>query len=120
MEYLSLVPAAALGYLACKTLTHPEASIRRRMPNVKVKRVQVFPVQRVFLFGRVIHLHHWFSFSLILIASAFLSLGIFDYIFTRGLLIGGIIQGLTLPKGHRQIIYKDFSVERLTSLKNSR
>lgn len=117
MEYLSLLPATALGYLTLRATSHPTSKIRRRMPNVKVKRVQLFPVLRVFMFGRVIHLHHWVSFSIILVISAFISFGIFDYLFTKGLLLGGIIQGLRLPKEHRQIIYKDFSLERLTSIK---
>lgn len=117
MEILSIVPATVLGYLTFRATSHPTSKIRRKLPNLKVKRVQVFPVVRIYLFGRVIHLHHWFAFSIILIISAFISFGIFDYVFTKGVLLGGIIQGLTLPKGHRQIIYRDFSLERLTSIK---
>ena len=116
MEYLSLLPATALGYLTLRATSHPTSRFRKKMPNVRVKRVQLFPVLRVFMFGRVIHLHHWVSFSIILVISAFISFGIFDYMFTKGLLIGGIIQGLRLPKEHRTIIYKDFSLERLTSI----
>lgn len=116
MEYLSLLPATALGYLTLKATSHPNSRIRRKLPNLRVKRVQIFPVFRVYMFGRVIHLHHWISFSIILAASAFISFGIFDYVFTKGLLLGGIIQGLSLPKEHRRIIYKDFSLERLTSI----
>jgi hypothetical protein len=116
MEYLSLIPATALGYLTFKATTHPTSRIRRKMPNVKVKRLQIFPVVRFYIFGRVIHLHHWVAFSIILVLSAFISFGIFDYMFTKGLLLGGIIQGLTLPKGHKKIIYKDFSIEALTSV----
>ncbi len=116
MEYLSLIPATALGYLTLRATSHPTSRFRKKMPNVRVKRVQLFPVLRVFMFGRVIHLHHWVSFSIILVISAFISFGIFDYMFTKGLLIGGIIQGLRLPKEHRTIIYKDFSLERLTSI----
>lgn len=116
MEYLTVIPATALGYLTLRVTSHPNSRIRRKMPNVKVKRVQIFPVLRVYMFGRVVHLHHWFAFSIVLVASVFLSLGIFDYIFTKGMLLGGIIQGLTLPKEHRKIIYRDFSLERLTSI----
>lgn len=106
MEVLSLVPATALGYLTFKAATHPSSRIRRRMPNLRVKRVQVFPVIRLHIFGRVIHLHHWFNFSLILATTAFINVGILETSIARGLLLGGIIQGLTLPKGHRTLIYK--------------
>lgn len=118
MEYLSLIPATALGYLTFRATTHPTARIRRKLPNIKTKRIQVFPVLRVKLFGRVIHFHHWICFSVILILSFFLSLGVMDYIVTKGILLGGVIHGLTLPKEHRKIVYKDFSLERLTTIEN--
>ncbi|MBI2597531.1 hypothetical protein HYW41_05240 [Candidatus Daviesbacteria bacterium] len=114
-EVLSLIPTTVLGYYTFKATSHPTSRIRKRMPNVKLKRVQVFPVLRVYLFGRVFHLHHWFLFSILLILSIFASIGILDLVFTRGMLLGGIIQGLTLPKGHRKIVYRDFSYESLVS-----
>lgn len=114
MEYLSLIPATALGYLTFRATAHPASRIRRRLPNIKIKRVQLFPVIRIYIFGRVFHLHHWFCFSILLAASAFISFSILDYMFTKGLLLGGIIQGLTLPKEHRKLVYRDFSIERLT------
>ena len=119
MEVLSIIPATALGYLTLRATTHPTSRIRRKMPNFKVKRVQVFPVLRINIFGRVIHLHHWMSFSILLAISFFISAGILDFVVTKGLLLGGIIQGLSLPKEHRKIIYKDFSLERLTSINNN-
>lgn len=119
MEYLSIIPATALGYLTFRATAHPTSRIRRKLPNIKTKRVQVFPVVRFKVFNRVIHLHHWFAFSIVLILSFFLSLGIFDFIVTKGILLGGVIHGLTLPKEHRKIIYKDFSLERLTTIENN-
>lgn len=76
------------------------------MPNIKVKRLQVFPVIRVNMFGRWVHFHHWMNFSLLLALSGVMSIGILDHVFLRGMLLGGIIQGLTLPGDHRKIIYK--------------
>ena len=107
MEYLSLVPATALGYLTFRATTHPNSKIRRKMPNIRVKRLQVFPVIRVNMFGRWVHFHHWMNFSFLLVLSGFVSIGILDNVLTRGILLGGIIQGLTLPKGHRGPIYKN-------------
>lgn len=116
MEYLSLVPATALGYLTFKATTHPSAKIRKKLPNFKVKRVQLFPVIRIYMFGRVIHLHHWMSLSLILALSTIHPTGLLDFMFAKGILLGGVIQGLRLPKEHRKIIYRDFSTERLTNI----
>ncbi len=119
MEYLSLIPATALGYLTLRFTTHPTSRIRRKMPNIKKGRIQVFPVLRLKIFGRVIHIHHWISFSILLLLSFFITTGILDFMVTKGLLLGEIIQGLTLPKEHRKIVYKDFSLERLTSIENN-
>lgn len=119
MEYLSLIPATALGYLTLKVTTHPASRLRRKLPNIRTSRIQVFPVLRMKIFGRVIHIHHWISFSVLLILSFFITWGVLDFIVTKGILLGGIIQGLTLPKEHRRVIYKDFSLERLTSINNN-
>ncbi|GEM_PF-1312255 len=116
MEYLSFIPATALGYLTFRITTHPTARIRKKLPNIKTGRFQVFPVLRFRIFNRVIHLHHWLSFSIILILSFFISMGIVDYIVTKGLLLGGIIHGLTVPSSHRQIIYKNYSMEKMIAL----
>ena len=40
-------------------------------------------------------------------------MGIVDYAVTKGILLGGIIHGLSVPKKNRQIIYKNFSIEKL-------
>lgn len=115
IEHLSIIPAVALGYLASKTVAHPTSRIRRKLPNLKIKRMQLFPVIRVKLFNRVIHIHHYVYFSIMLVISFFVSMGILNLIVTKGFLLGGIIQGLRMPKGHRKIIYRDFSLESLTS-----
>lgn len=107
MEYLSLVPATALGYLTFRATTHPHSKIRNKLPNIKVKRVQVFPVIRVHMFGRWIHFHHWMNFSVLLVLSGFTSIGVLDHTITRGLLLGGIIQGLSIPRSYRRFIYKE-------------
>ena len=116
MEFLSLLPATALGYLTFRATSHPSSRLRKKLPNVKLKRVQVFPVVRLKAFNRVIHFHHWFAFSLILASTPFANLGFLEHIFTKGLLLGGIIQGLTLPRGHRTLVYRDPSDERLTQV----
>lgn len=119
MELLSIIPGAALGYVTLRATTHPTSRIRRKLPNVKVKRVQVFPVLRINIFGRVVHFHHWINFSILLLLSFFISVGVLDVMVTKGILLGGIIHGLTLPKEHRKIVYKDFSLERLTSINHN-
>ncbi|MBI3103712.1 hypothetical protein HYZ05_02115 [Candidatus Daviesbacteria bacterium] len=103
MEILSIIPATVLGYATFRATTHPASRIRRKLPNFKVKRVQFFPVIRINMFGRAIHFHHWFNFSILLALSGITSVTVLDHMITRGLLIGGIIQGLTLPRGYKNV-----------------
>ena len=103
MEILSIVPATALGYLTFRATTHPQSKIRRKLPSLSVKRLQLFPMIRLNIFGRRIHFHHWANFSMLLAISGVTSFAVLDHYITRGLLIGGIIQGLTLPSGSRKV-----------------
>lgn len=119
MEFLSIIPAVALGYLTLRVTTHPNSKFRKKLPNIKTSRIQVFPVIRFYFFGRVIHLHHWFNFSILLLLSLFLNAGFLDFTITQGILIGGVLHGLSLPKEHRKMVYRDFSLERLTSISKS-
>lgn len=120
MEFLSLIPATALGYLTSRIVSHPTSRVRKKLPNIKTKRVQVFPSIRLNVFNRVIHLHHWVNYSIVLFLSFFISNGILDLMVTKGILFGMIIHGLALPKEHRKIIYRDFSVERLTTIEGNK
>ncbi len=116
MEYLSIVPATAVGYFTFRAATHPASKFRKKMPNIIIKkRLHVFPTLRVYMFGRVFHFHHWVNLSILLIASLFVTGGVLGDLFTKGVLLGGILQGLRLPRGHRAPIYRDFSLERLTA-----
>jgi hypothetical protein len=103
MEHLSLLPATALGYITFRATTHPNARIRKKLPNLGYKRLQFFPIIRFKIFGRTMHFHHWMNFSILLALSGVTSVAFLDHILTRGLLLGGIIQGLTLPRGYRNV-----------------
>ena len=109
MEYLSILPPTALGYLTFRFATHPKSRIWNKLlrKSVKTKRIQIFPSIRFRVLGRTFHLHHWLSFSMLLDLSNFEQSGFLANTLTRGLLLGGVIQGLSLPSAHRKIIYKE-------------
>ena len=109
MENLSILPATALGYLTFRVATHPKSRIWNKMlkRSVKTRRVQIFPSIRIRVAGRTFHLHHWLSFSILLAFSTFEQSGLLASTFTKGVLLGGVLQGLSLPKDHRKIIYKE-------------
>lgn len=110
MDLLALLPATILGFLTFKYTTHPQSRIKRRMPKVKVKNVQLFPEISIYVKGKIIRFHHWFNFSILLILSLFITSAILDAVFTRGFLIGGIIQGLSFPD--RKIIFRKAELQK--------
>lgn len=113
MDILFLLPATILGFLTLKFTTHPHSRIKRKMPRVKVKNVQLFPEITVHIKGKIIRFHHWFNFSVILIISLFITSSLLDAVFTRGFLIGGILQGLSFPD--RKIIFDKKELQILNS-----
>jgi len=107
MQAIYTVISAIIGYFTFRVTSHPDSKVWKRLPQVKVKWFQVFPSIRIFIKGRVIHFHHWFSLSILLCISIFVSGGILDSWITRGVLMGGIIQGLTTQSPTaRKIIYR--------------
>jgi len=97
--------AAIIGYLLFFLLTHPKSLIHRKLPELKIRWLQIFPVVTVTISGKIIHIHHWLGFSIILVVSIFFDTGVLSYLFTKGILSGGIIQGLFTPKSFK-LIYK--------------
>jgi hypothetical protein len=105
MDITSFVPAAVAGYFALDATSHPVKSrLRRNLPHIHLKNVQLMPVIQIRHKNRVIWFHHWFNFSLILLASVFVTNAILDSAITRGLLVGGIVQGLKFSD--RNIFHK--------------
>lgn len=105
MEYVYALITTFVSYKVCNLFTHPNSKIWKRFPHLRIKRVELLPSIRVFVKGKTVHFHHWFNLSLLLGISIFISGGILDSWITRGALIGGIIQGLSIPEA-RKIIYK--------------
>src|SRR3989344_3046141 len=115
----TLIPAIISGYAAFHYLTHPTSKLWYRVPSIKLhRRIQIAPSTRLYARGRVIHIHHWFYCALLLAVSIYATGGIIDAIITKGLLIGGILQGFSMPEA-RKLVYmqkdswKNFSRDTL-------
>ncbi len=105
MEIAAFVPAAFAGYYTLNAVTHPQKSkIRQKMPRIKMKKMEFAPQIKLHLANRTITFHHWFNFSILLVASAFVANGFLDSALTRGFLVGGILQGLQFAD--RKMIHK--------------
>lgn len=101
MELFSFLPAAFLGYKYFDVVTHPRSRVWYKVPQVRINRFQLSPSIRVFVRGRVLHLHHWISCSLLFGVSVYSSGGWIDSSFLKGLFAGGILQGLSTPEARR-------------------
>ncbi|OGY10234.1 MAG: hypothetical protein A3D26_02635 [Candidatus Blackburnbacteria bacterium RIFCSPHIGHO2_02_FULL_44_20] len=100
----TLIPAIISGYAAFYYLSHPHSKFSYKIPEIKItKRLQLSPAIRLFARGRVIHLHHWFNCTLLLLISIYVSGGLIDSTLFKGLMIGGMLQGLSFPQ--RRLVY---------------
>jgi hypothetical protein len=100
MTIFTVLLSAIAGFAILQYVTHPTKSkIRRKMPDIKTKGVQIFPIWRIWYDDKIIHFHHWFNFALLLLISAFITSPFLDSSIIRGFLLGGVLQGLTLKDG---------------------
>ncbi len=108
MEAKIFLEAVAVGFLLFTIVADDRSPLRRRLPRFKVKRIELFPTIRIYTSRRFVHFHHWFIFSVVLLISLFATGGLLGYLFTKGFLLGGVIQGLTLKnqKTPRGLIHK--------------
>jgi len=97
MQIIYTVIFAIVGYVSSRLASHPNSKINRKLPKVRVKNVYLLPSLQIAIRGKVLHLHHWFNFTVLLCISIFVTGGILDSWLTRGFLIGGVIQGLRFP-----------------------
>lgn len=101
MEFASFLPATIFGYIAFHAATHPHSKINRKLPTIKKGRIQISPSIRINITeDMVVHFHHWFNLTLILIVSLFITSAVLDSFLTRGFLVGAILQGLQFPDRH--------------------
>lgn len=108
MEGISFIPAAILGFLTFHVTTKPKSSIWQNLPQWKIKRVQIFPSIRIYINDRIIHFHHWFNFAVLLIIANSFDPSFLHSAVTQGVLVGGMIQGLSVPEARKLIYKRDF------------
>ena len=77
----------------------------KRLPRLKIRRIEIFPSLKIYGSVKIIHFHHWLDFSILLLIIIVFGGGIFDSIFIKGLLSGPILEGI-LPSNNPRVIYK--------------
>lgn len=97
-----IIFGALIGFLLFTLATHPKSRINKKLPDKKIRNVQLFPRINVSTRNRIVHVHHWMFLTPILL---------FIQNFTQsnllhGFLIGGILQGLMF-KDRFKLIFKN-------------
>jgi hypothetical protein len=107
MDYIIFTFSLLLSYQFNNSLSKKGHRINKRLPSIKIKFLQLSPNIKIHFKNRSIHIHHWLTYSVMLIIAFTLNTGIFESFLSRGYLVGGILQGLSFPDWKKIIIQKD-------------
>jgi len=94
MEILRAILAALLGFGIYVLFSHPKYQ-KKRVPRIRLGKIQILPNLRIKLKSGTVRLHHWIILSAILGFLNHTAQGLSSLIFIKLFAIGGIIQGLT-------------------------
>ena len=106
MEVLYFALSAIAGYLLNRSFFKNGTKINNKLPFLKITFIQFSPHIKIHLRGGYIHIHHWITYTIILIITFTGNFGLLDSLISKGYLIGGILQGLTFPDWKKVIIKK--------------
>ncbi|OGM20280.1 hypothetical protein A2955_01065 [Candidatus Woesebacteria bacterium RIFCSPLOWO2_01_FULL_37_19] len=93
--YIVFVLSSIFSYYILNKITHPSSNLNKRLPHIKFKFFQILPWVKFNVRGRIFHIHHWMYFSILLAISLTFGGSLLDATYTKGFLLGGIIQGLS-------------------------
>jgi len=109
MHYIVFFSSLITGYFFNFLTTRPNSKINKRFPDVRIKFIQIFPRVQIHYKHKTIWVHHWIHYSIILIITLTCSVGWLDSLYSKGYLVGAIIQGLTFPDWKKIIINNKLS-----------
>ncbi len=103
---LEIVVAFFLGYKSANLLTKPESIIAKKIPFLQLGFIQILPSIRIYIKGKIIHIHHWLHLSVLFILSFNYHPPLVDPTVFKGILVGWIMQGFSYPDWNRFILDK--------------
>jgi hypothetical protein len=106
MNVLFFFCSILLGYVINRSLSKDGHRIKKRLPFIKIKFIQFCPNVKIHVGNKYIWVHHWITYSIVLIITLTLNVGVLDTLITKGVLVGGILQGLTFPDWKNVVINK--------------
>lgn len=98
MQGVYAIAAAFGSFLLCDILTNPKSRVKKRIPVLKIKRIELVPSIKITTSKKVIHIHHWLHMSaLLVVITIFVQDGFLSSWATKGALLGGVFQGIRFP-----------------------
>jgi hypothetical protein len=107
MNYAAFALSLFLSYLFNNSLSKSGRRINKKLPFITIKFLQLSPNVKIHFKNKSIHLHHWLTYTVILIVTFTFNTGIFESLLSRGYLVGGILQGLSFPDWKKIIAQKN-------------
>lgn len=84
-----------LGFSLFTLTSHPKSPVGKRIPQRKIKNIQISPEIKFEISDRFVHIHHWVLFtSLYLITNTTEKVFLHSDV-VQGFMLGSIAQGLT-------------------------
>ncbi len=96
-SYFVFTLSVILGFVLSYFISHPNSRLNKKLPEIKIRSIQFIPCIKVKIRGKIIHVHHWLFLSVLFVVSITFGGGILDTIFSKGFILGGIVQGLRFP-----------------------
>ncbi|MCL4354645.1 hypothetical protein M1349_04235 [Patescibacteria group bacterium] len=91
--WLTFFLCIVLGYLFFLYLSHPQKK-KNKIPKISIGRIDFLPNFRIHIDKKTYHFHHWLLLTLIIAVPVVIQENFPYPMMVRGLLIGGILQGL--------------------------
>lgn len=104
MNYLMFGLSIILGYIFNRSLSKQGGVINKKLPHIKIKFLQIGPNIKLHFRNKSLHIHHWITYSIVLIITLTFNAGFLDTVISKGILVGGILQGLSFPDWKRVVI----------------
>lgn len=101
------LPGTILSFIIFHFTTRDELPVKSKLPKLKFHKFEFSPNLRIVTDKKIIHFHHWMACLLLLGISIPLTNGFWDAHFTKGMFMGGIVQGLLLPNSSKIIYNRD-------------
>lgn len=97
MPVVTLTISFVAGYIFFLLSTSPK-KYKRKLPNFNFWRLDILPCLRIKIRGKWLHIHHW-TWLGVALAAVINSTGNWfeSHLILKGILSGGLIQGLTYP-----------------------